>query len=88
MISFVLFACGMAKKNKRELSPSALTECISNKHHNNVKGNSRAIFSSIVLSLSRSYYRRFFNNSAKRYGNHLSFPPTDRMSPEKKRQVV
>ena len=71
MISFVLFACGMAKKkNKRELSPSALTECISNEHHNNVKGNSRAIFSSIVLSLSRSYYRRFFNNSAKRKFSH------------------
>ena len=58
------------KKNKRELSPSALTECISNKHHNNVKGNSRAIFSSIVLSLSRSYYRRFFNNSVKRKFSH------------------
>ena len=49
---------------------SALTECISNKHHHNVKGNSREIFSSIVLSLSRSYYRRFFNNSAKRKFSH------------------
>ena len=39
---------------------SALIGCISNKHHNNVKGNTRAIFSSIVLLLSRSYYRRFF----------------------------
>ena len=39
---------------------STLTECTSDKHHSNVKGNSRAIFSSIVLSLSRSYYRRFF----------------------------
>ena len=41
---------------------SALTECISNKHHNNVKGTLKAIFSSItsiILSLSRSYYRRF-----------------------------
>ena len=45
---------------------SVLITCISNKHHNNVKGNPRVIFSSIILSLSRSYYRRFFNNSAKR----------------------
>ena len=29
---------------------SALIGCISNKHHNNVKGNPTAIFSSIVLS--------------------------------------
>ena len=49
---------------------STLTECTSDKHHSNVKGNSRAIFSSIVLSLSRSYYRRFFNNSAKRKFSH------------------
>ena len=49
---------------------STLTECTSNKHHSNVKGNSRAIFSSIVLSLSRSYYRHFFNNSAKRKFSH------------------
>ena len=48
---------------------SALIGCICNKHHYNVKGNPKAIFSSIIsiiLSLSRSYYRRFFNNSAKR----------------------
>ena len=39
---------------------SALIGCISNKHHNNVTGNPRAIFSSIILSLLRSYNRRFF----------------------------
>ena len=33
---------------------SALIGCISNKHHNNVKENPRAIFSSIILSLLRS----------------------------------
>ena len=44
---------------------SALVGCLSNKHHNNVKGNPEAIFSSIILSLSRSYYKNFFNNSAK-----------------------
>ena len=33
---------------------SALIGCISNKHHNNVKDNPRAIFSSIILSLLRS----------------------------------
>ena len=44
---------------------SALVGCLSNKYHNNVKDNPEAIFSSIILSLSRSYYKRFFNNSAK-----------------------
>ena len=33
---------------------SALIGCISNKHHNNVKDNPRAIFSSFILSLLRS----------------------------------
>ena len=38
---------------------SALVGCLSNKHHNNVKDDPEAIFSSIILSLSRSYYKRF-----------------------------